>query len=183
MFVPSRAWIRSGPTHLERGKHPFCHILPRALGLGVSDNGAATQILLVEDDPHDAELTLRALKTRILSNQLTWAHDPVEALKIIFGPEGDGHGEVRCRPKLILLDMKMPKLNGLDLLRRLKSNDETKSIPVVMLTSSREERDLKECYKLGVNSYIVKPINYEAFCEVVEHLRLYWLVINQSPQN
>lgn len=124
---------------------------------------------------------MRALKTRILAHKLAWAHDGVEALRLILGPEGESGGRVSCKPKLILLDMKMPKFNGLDVLRRLKSSEATRDIPVVMLTSSREERDLKACYKLGVNSYIVKPVNYEAFCEVVEHLRQYWLVINHPP--
>ncbi|MBI5687448.1 MAG: response regulator [Verrucomicrobia bacterium] len=147
----------------------------------MSEAVADPEILLVEDDPHDAELTMRALKTRILASKLAWVRNGVEAMEFILGPQSDAGSPVRCMPALVLLDLKMPKLNGVDVLRRLKSNEATKSIPVVMLTSSREERDIKECYKLGANSYVVKPVNYEAFCEVVTQLRHYWLVLNQPP--
>lgn len=140
-----------------------------------------TQILLAEDDPHDAELIMRVLKKRNLADKLVWVKDGVAALEFVFGPHSDAGSQVRRKPRLILLDLKMPKLNGIDVLQRLKSHAMTKVIPVVILTSSREERDLEICYKLGVNSYIVKPVDFDKFVAAVRDLGLYWLLLNQSP--
>lgn len=140
-----------------------------------------TQILLAEDDPHDAELTMRVLRARNLADRLVWVKDGVAALEFVFGPHSDAGGKVCRKPQLVLLDLKMPKLNGIEVLHRLKSDAVAKVIPVVMLTSSREERDLEMCYKLGVNSYIVKPVEFESFATAVTELGLYWLLQNVQP--
>ena len=142
-----------------------------------------TQILLAEDDPHDAELTMRVLRRRNLADKLVWVKDGVAVLEFIFGPNSNADSNVRRKPKLILLDLKMPKLNGIEVLQRLKSHAVTKVIPVVILTSSREERDLHICYKLGVNSYIVKPVEFESFATAVTELGLYWLFQNVQPHS
>ena len=143
------------------------------------------EILLVEDNPRDAELALRALKKRNLANKLVWVKDGAEALEFIFGPDAnggtDGGRKVCHRPKVILLDLKLPKVDGLEVVRRLKANEETKTIPVVVLTSSREEQDIVRSYKLGVNSYIVKPVNFDNFSEAVSQLGMYWLLLNEPP--
>ena len=135
------------------------------------------EILLVEDNPHDLALTQRALKKARLANNLHVCRDGEEALEFLFG-EGSQPGQLR----VVLLDLKLPKVDGLEVLRRLKSDARTKTIPVVMLTSSREQRDVIESYNLGVNSYIVKPVNFEGFAAAVEHLGMYWLLVNQSPK-
>lgn len=137
------------------------------------------EILLVEDNPRDAELALRALKKRHLANRVTWVKDGVAALEHLFG--AGAAQRAACRPKVILLDLKLPKVDGLEVLRRLKGDPRTQNIPVVVLTSSREERDVVESYRLGVNSYIVKPVEFENFSEAVTQLGLYWLLLNQSP--
>jgi two-component system response regulator len=139
------------------------------------------EILLVEDNPSDLALTQRALKKARLANNLHVCRDGEEALNFLFG-EGvhQGRGMI-CFPRVVLLDLKLPKIDGLEVLRRLKADARTKSIPVVMLTSSREQRDVIESYNLGVNSYIVKPVNFEGFSAAVEQLGLYWLLVNQSP--
>ncbi|MCX6900428.1 MAG: response regulator [Verrucomicrobia bacterium] len=142
-----------------------------------------TQILLAEDDPHDAELTMRVLKRRNLADRLVWVKDGVAALEFIFGPHSDAGSKVCRKPRLILLDLKMPKLNGIEVLQRLKSDAVAKVIPVVILTSSREEQDLEICYKLGVNSYIVKPVEFESFATAVTELGLYWLLQNVQPHS
>ena len=143
-------------------------------------------ILLVEDNPRDAELALRALKQRNLSNRLVWLKDGAEALEFIFGPTANGGAEgspkLCHRPKVILLDLKLPKVDGLEVLERLKAHEEAKTIPVVVLTSSREEQDIVRTYKLGVNSYIVKPVNFDNFSEAVAQLGMYWLLLNQPPE-
>ncbi len=139
------------------------------------------QILLVEDNPRDAELAMRSLKKRNLTNKLVWVKDGEEALEFIFGPRG-GNSRVRNRPKIILLDLKLPKVDGLDVLRKLKSDNSVKTIPVVVLTSSREEQDIVRSYELGVNSYIVKPVNFDNFSEAVAQLGCYWLLLNQPPE-
>ncbi|HEY9074223.1 MAG TPA: response regulator [Desulfobaccales bacterium] len=137
-------------------------------------------ILLVEDNPHDAELTLRALKKHHLANKVHVAKDGEEALDFIFGP--DPSADTKCnRLKVILLDLKLPKVSGLEVLKRLKSDDRCKSIPVVVLTSSHEDRDIQECYKLGVNSYVVKPVEFEAFAKTVADMGFYWLLVNKRP--
>jgi two-component system, response regulator len=141
-----------------------------------------TDIVLVEDNPRDAELALRALKKRNLADKLVWVRDGAAALEFIFGAGTDGNREVCHRPKVILLDLKLPKVDGLEVLRRLKAHEEAKTIPVVVLTSSREERDIVQSYKLGVNSYIVKPVNFDNFSEAVAQLGMYWLLLNQPPE-
>jgi two-component system response regulator len=140
----------------------------------------SVEILLVEDNPADEELTLYALKSQNLANDIKVVRDGAEALDIIFhtGPHA---GRTNAHPKLILLDLKLPKVDGLEVLRRLKADPATRSIPVVMLTSSREERDIIESYKLGVNSYLCKPVDFTQFAEVVRQIGMYWLLMNQPP--
>ncbi len=135
-------------------------------------------ILLVEDNPNDVELTLRALKKHNLANQVRVVADGVEALEFIFGT-GQFAGESPSQLKLILLDLKLPKVSGLEVLQELKSNERTKCIPVVVMTSSHEDRDIQECYRLGVNSYVVKPVEFDAFAKTVADLGFYWLLVNQ----
>lgn len=133
-------------------------------------------ILLVEDNPDDAGLTIRALKKNKLANSLVHLSDGEEAINYLFAP-----GRV-IMPKLILLDLKMPKVDGIEVLRKIKSDENLKVIPVVVLTSSKEERDIVESYKLGVNAYIVKPVDFEKFVKAVTDLGMFWLVLNQPPQ-
>lgn len=132
-------------------------------------------ILLVEDNPNDAELTLRALKQRNLASQLHLCRDGAEALEFFAANVGP-------LPKVVLLDLKLPKVNGLEVLRMIKADDRTKTIPVVVLTSSREEPDIEKAYALGANSYIVKPVDFDAFARAVSDLGLYWLLLNHPPQ-
>jgi CheY-like chemotaxis protein len=140
------------------------------------------EILIVEDTPGDLELALRALKKANLTNSIQIARDGAEALDFIFG-EGEFSGRwLENGPKVILLDLKLPKIDGLEVLKRLKSDPRTKAIPVVVLTSSKEQSDVVESYKLGVNSYIVKPVNFERFAVAVQQLGMYWLLLNQPPQ-
>lgn len=137
------------------------------------------EILLVEDNPTDVELTLHALKENKLTNRVAVARDGAEALDFIFATGAHAGRSLEQSPKVILLDLKLPKVNGLEVLRRLKSDPRTRVIPIVMLTSSREERDIVESYQLGVNSYIVKPVDFEQFSGAVRNLGLYWLLLNQ----
>ncbi|MFD2871246.1 response regulator [Mucilaginibacter ximonensis] len=139
------------------------------------------EILLVEDNIHDAEMTIRALSKVKLANNLVHVKDGEEALDFIFGTGQYIHRNIQQRPKVVLLDIKMPKVDGIEVLRQIKTNEATKSIPVVIMTSSREEQDLITSYQLGVNSYVVKPVNFEAFAAAVSDLGLYWLIINQQP--
>ena len=145
-----------------------------------------TDILLAEDNPRDAELTLRALKSRNLANNLVWVKDGAAVLEFVFerGAEVGTNGKRHLchRPKVILLDLKLPKMDGLEVLGRLKANEESRTIPVVVLTSSREEQDIVRSYKMGVNSYIVKPVNFDNFSDAVAQLGLYWLLLNQPPE-
>lgn len=141
----------------------------------------AVEILLVEDNPQDEELTLRNLRKHRVSNKIHVAHDGQEALDYLFGDGAAQPGAEGAYPKLILLDLKLPKVDGKEVLKRVKSDPRTKGIPVVVLTSSREEKDLAESYSLGVNSYVVKPVNFEDFSEAVRQLGLYWLLLNQAP--
>jgi CheY-like chemotaxis protein len=139
------------------------------------------EILLVEDNPTDAELCTRALREHNLANELTWVKDGAEALDFLFR-EGAYAGRNGVETlKVVLLDLRLPKVNGLEVVRRMKSDDRTKSLPVVVLTSSKEDRDIAESYRLGVNSYISKPVSFEAFSETVAKLGLYWLVVNRPP--
>ena len=133
------------------------------------------EILLVEDNANDAELTLRALKQRNLANQVQVCCDGAEALDFFSGGAGP-------LPKVVLLDLKLPKVDGLEVLRRLKQDTRTKSIPIVVLTSSSEEPDIERAYALGANSYIVKPVDFEAFARAVSDVGLYWLLLNHPPQ-
>jgi len=137
------------------------------------------QILLVEDSVQDAELTRRALTKHHVANDVAWVRDGVEALDYLFC-EGDYADREGGPPKLVLLDMKMPRMDGLQVLDRLKKDPKTRSIPVVMLTSSREESDLVESYSLGVNSYIVKPVDFEQFADTVSQVGMYWVLANQT---
>jgi two-component system response regulator len=139
------------------------------------------EILLVEDNPHDVQLTMHAFEQHNLANRMHVARDGAEALDYIFGSDEDGERSAEAHPRLILLDLKLPLVDGLEVLRRIKSDARTRSIPVVVLTSSAEERDVVESYQLGVNSYIVKPVDFERFAEAVKTLGMYWLLLNHPP--
>jgi len=138
-------------------------------------------IILVEDNRHDAELTIRALQKSRIANSLLHLRDGEEALDFFFCRGAFSNRNVTDIPKVVLLDIKMPKLDGIEVLRQLKENPTTKIIPVVLLTSSKEEKDIVEGYQLGVNSYIVKPVDFEGFQKAVSDLGLYWLLMNQVP--
>jgi len=141
------------------------------------------EILLVEDSPDDLELTRRALRKANLTNPIHIARDGAEALDFIFC-EGDYAGrDIENPPRVILLDLKLPKVDGLEVLKRVKGDPRTAAIPVVVLTSSKEQNDVVESYALGVNSYIVKPVNFERFAEAVQQLGMYWLLLNQPPRS
>ena len=139
------------------------------------------EILLVEDNPNDVELTLHVLKKHNLANRIEVVRDGAEALDFIFCTGAYAHRSIDNSPKAILLDLKLPKVDGLEVLERVKSDPRTQTIPVVVLTSSREERDIVESYQLGVNSYIVKPMDFDQFTGAVRQLGLYWLLLNQPP--
>jgi two-component system response regulator len=138
-------------------------------------------ILLVEDNSTDAELAIRALRRGRISNQIQLLQDGAEALDFLFCRGEYTHRQITDQPRVILLDLKLPKVSGLEVLRQLKSDPLTQMIPVVVLTSSAEDRDVIESYKLGVNSYIVKPVDFEQFNKAVEQLGFYWLLVNRSP--
>lgn len=139
------------------------------------------EILLAEDNPTDAELTLRALNRSKLANKVVWVKDGGEALDYVFC-QGAYAGRSNGNPRLILLDLKMPKVDGIEVLGRVKADERTKAVPVVIMTSSREERDLVESYRLGANSYIVKPVDFGQFMEVVSKAGFYWAVMNKVPR-
>jgi two-component system, response regulator len=140
------------------------------------------EILLVEDNPADAEMTLRALRRNNLANKVYWVKDGEQALDYMFRNGAYAERGPNIEPKLILLDIKMPKVDGIEVLRRLKANETTRTVPVVVMTSSNEERDVVESYRLGVNSYIVKPVQFEAFLETVAKIGLYWVITNRVPK-
>jgi two-component system, response regulator len=139
------------------------------------------EILLVEDNPNDVELTLRALQKQNLSNKVFVVKDGAEALDFIFASGAYSRRKVEKRPKVVLLDLKLPKVDGMEVLRRIKADSRTSRIPVVMLTSSQEERDVANSYNLGVNSYIVKPVDFNNFVHAVSELGVYWGVLNKLP--
>jgi CheY-like chemotaxis protein len=139
------------------------------------------EILIVEDTLQDLELALRALKKAHLANRIHVARDGEEAMDFIFCEGAHSGRKLQDGPKVILLDLKLPKVDGLEVLRRVKADPRTQSIPVIVLTTSKEQRDVVESYRLGVNSYIVKPVNFERFAAAVENLGMYWLLLNHSP--
>ena len=139
-------------------------------------------VLLVEDNADDAELTMRVFRQYHFANHIHVVQDGAEALDCLFGEGAYGQRMACEQTKLILLDLKLPKVDGLEVLRRCKTDERTKSIPVVMLTSSREEQDVIKSYELGVNSYIVKPVDFHQFVEAVRQLNLYWMILNQRPE-
>ena len=138
-------------------------------------------ILLVEDNPDDELLTLRALRKNNVLNKVVVARDGVEALDYLFGTGRYSGRDTAVMPQLILLDLKLPKIDGLEVLKRLRADERTRLLPVVILTSSREQRDMLEGYGLGANSYVRKPVNFEQFVRAVEQLKLYWLILNEAP--
>jgi len=140
------------------------------------------EILLVEDSLEDLELTQRALRNANLGNHIHTARDGAEALDFIFCEGPHAERKIEDTPKLIMLDLKLPKVDGLEVLQRIKGDSRTKQIPVVILTSSKEQSDLIKSYQLGANSYIVKPVNFESFTTAVQELGMYWLLLNQPPQ-
>jgi len=141
------------------------------------------EILLIEDNPNDVELTLHALKKSHLTNNIHVVRDGEEALEFFFGNNENDPSKKIPGPKVILLDLKLPKIDGMEVLRRLKGNPATRSIPVVVLTSSNEERDIVETYSLGVNSYIVKPVDFAKFVQSMHTLGMYWLMLNRPLQD
>lgn len=141
----------------------------------------AVEILLVEDNPHDAELTMMALNDYNVTNKLVWVEDGEEALDFLFARGKFADRNIEHRPKVVLLDLKMPKIDGMEVLEEIRKDPRTKSIPVVVLTSSNEEQDIVNTYNLGVNSYIVKPVEFEKFLSAVKEIGLYWLLMNKPP--
>jgi two-component system response regulator len=146
-------------------------------------NNQEIEILLVEDSDEDATLAIRALKKKNLGNKLVHLKDGVEALDFIYGTGTYEGQKPSFLPKVILLDLKMPRLNGMDVLKKIKSDPQTKAIPVVILTSSAEDPDIKAAYELGANSYIVKPVEFDNFSQIVTDLGMYWLVLNNPPNS
>jgi len=140
------------------------------------------EILLVEDSPEDLELAVRALRKAHLANRIQVARDGAEALEFIFCEGPHAGRNIENGPRVILLDLKLPKVDGLEVLKRIKGDPRTRTIPVVVLTSSKEQRDVIESYQLGVNSYIVKPVNFEHFLESVQQLGMYWMLLNHPPK-
>jgi CheY-like chemotaxis protein len=144
-------------------------------------NSDEVEILLVEDNPHDAEMTLRVLRKHNLANRVWHVKDGAEALAFVFATGAYTTRKVENGPRVILLDLKLPKVDGVEVLRRIKSDDRTRLFPVVVLTSSKEDGDLARCYELGVNSYLVKPVDFEQFADIVAQLGMYWLLLNHAP--
>jgi two-component system response regulator len=146
-------------------------------------NTNSVDILLIEDNSADAELTIRALQKYNMANHLFHVKDGEEALDFIFAKgKYEGVRSIENPPKVILLDIQMPKLNGIEVLEQIKKDERTKKIPIVILTSSKEDPDIQKCYALGANSYIVKPVHFEGFAEAVRNMGFYWLLLNQPPK-
>ena len=145
-------------------------------------NNTEVQILLVEDSPRDAEMTLRTLRKRNLANHVVHVKDGEEALDWLFGRGTHAGRDVNHHPKVVLLDLKLPKVDGLEVLRAIRADPRTQLQPVVVMTSSQEQRDLIDSYKLGVNSYVVKPVDFDAFSAAVAELGHYWLLVNKQPK-
>jgi two-component system response regulator len=143
---------------------------------------SVVEILIVEDSDEDLELVLRALSRSHLSNQIRVARDGVEAMEFIFCEGPHAGRKIENGPKVILLDLKLPRVDGLEVLQRVKADPRTRTIPVVVLTSSKQQNDIVESYQLGVNSYIVTPVNFERFAAAVKELGMYWLLLNQPPK-
>jgi two-component system, response regulator len=139
------------------------------------------EILLVEDNANDVELTLRAFRSRNLANQVFVARDGAEALAFFFGEDGHPLRDIGVMPRVILLDLNLPKVDGLEVLRRLRADERTRTLPIVVLTSSTEEPDIAAAYRLGANSYIVKPVDFESFARAVSEVGLYWVLLNELP--
>jgi two-component system, response regulator len=146
------------------------------------NDSSEIEILLVEDNPDDVDMTLRALGKANIVNHVKVVRDGAEALEFIFGEGAYAAHHLENVPKLILLDLKLPKIDGFEVLKRVKDDPRTRLIPVVILTSSKEQRDVVEGYQLGVNSYIVKPVSFEGFVEAVGKLGMYWMLLNQAPK-
>jgi two-component system, response regulator len=140
------------------------------------------EVLLVEDNMSDAELTIRALKKNNLANNLVHLEDGQEALDYIFAEGTYSDRNIEDTPKIILLDLKMPRIDGIQVLQKIKSDERTKKIPVIILTSSKEDPDIQECYNLGANSYVVKPVQFDKFITAVSSIGLFWLLLNQPPK-
>jgi len=147
--------------------------------MSLADN--AVEILLVEDNPTDAELAIEALREANLANHLVWVKDGAEALDFIFARGAYAARPIDQPPKVILLDLRLPKVDGLEVLQAIKGDPRTRNIPVVVLTSSKEDRDISGCYQYGVNSFVSKPVAFEEFSKIVSELGLYWLLINRGP--
>jgi two-component system response regulator len=145
-------------------------------------NENSVEVLLVEDNLYDAELTIRELQKHNMANYLLHVSDGEAALDFIFARgRFAGNRDIGFPPKIVLLDIQMPKINGIEVLQKIKSDERTKAVPVVILTSSKEDPDIRKCYSLGANSYIVKPVNFERFAEAIKNLGFYWLLLNQPP--
>lgn len=145
-----------------------------------TNDGIAVDILLVEDNPNDAELILRALRKHNLANRVEWVKDGAAALDFLFH-RGDWASRANTIPRLVLLDLRLPKVDGIEVLRRIRADEATRLLPVVVLTSSQEDRDLVATYQLGVNSFVAKPVAFDAFARTVADLGLYWMLINRVP--
>jgi two-component system, response regulator len=143
----------------------------------------AVEILLVEDNPSDAKLTIRALQKNHLCNSISHVSDGQEAIDFIFAQGKYSDRNIENRPKIVLLDLKMPKVDGLEVLRAIKTDERTKNIPVIVMTSSKEDIDIKLAYDYGVNSYVVKPVGFENFSKAVVDLGMYWMLVNQEPKH